>query len=125
MHESRSRLFGTGLVLGLFCVLVGVLLILDNFGYISIGHVLHMWPVIVIAIGLARLLTRMSWGMRLEGAFWILSGCVLLASTLMLIPVGVWPLLLIFIGLLIIGHAVGASGRRRESVKDPGIPDRS
>jgi hypothetical protein len=120
MHDLRSRLFGSGLVTGLFLLLIGVLLILENFGYISIGHVLRLWPVIIIAIGLGRILSRVPFGMRLEGAFWILAGCVLLASTLMMIPIGVWPLLFIFVGLLIVGHAARGRARWQESKKNNG-----
>ncbi|MBN2371447.1 MAG: hypothetical protein JXO72_13270 [Vicinamibacteria bacterium] len=117
MHDSRSRLFGSGLITGLFLLLIGVLLILEGLGYISIGRIHRLWPALIIAIGLGRILGRVSFGMRLEGAFWLLAGCVLLASTLMLIPISVWPLLFIFAGLLIIGRAAYGHERRGGSTE--------
>lgn len=55
--HSRSHSSGVGLTAVAFTlILAGVLLLLDNFGIVWIDHVWDLWPLTLIAVGLADLL---------------------------------------------------------------------
>ena len=56
VHSSSSSA-GTGVTAMAFTViLAGVLLLLNNFGIVWIEHVWDLWPLTLIAAGLAELL---------------------------------------------------------------------
>ena len=53
---SSSRACGTGgTAAAIIVILAGVLLLLDNFGIVWIEHLWDLWPVTLIAAGLAEL----------------------------------------------------------------------
>ena len=55
--HSSSRNCGAGATVVAFTlILAGVLLLLDNFGIVWIDHVWDLWPLTLIAAGLAELL---------------------------------------------------------------------
>jgi len=51
-HSSGAALTAVAFML----ILAGVLLLLDNFGMLWIEHVWDLWPLTLIAVGLAELL---------------------------------------------------------------------
>jgi hypothetical protein len=54
--HSSSRRSGTGAtVLAFMVILAGVLLLLNNFGIVWIEHLWDLWPLTLIAAGLAEL----------------------------------------------------------------------
>jgi hypothetical protein len=57
MVHSSSRNSGAGATAVAFTlILAGVLLLLDNFGIVWVEHVWDLWPLTLIAAGLAELL---------------------------------------------------------------------
>ena len=56
-----------GLIFGLAIIAIGVLFLLDNFGF-PVGFVWHYWPVILIAIGLSKLVDSRDTPGRTGGA---------------------------------------------------------
>ncbi|MBZ5591777.1 MAG: DUF5668 domain-containing protein [Acidobacteriia bacterium] len=63
-HHSSSQSSGAGVTAVAFMlILAGVLLLLDNFGMVWIDHVWDLWPLTLIAVGLAELL---HWSRRRE-----------------------------------------------------------
>jgi len=79
VDRRRSGLVGPAILIGL-----GVIFLLNNFGYLSWGvweAILHLWPVLIIAFGLELLIGRRSaWGSIaalvltlavLAGALWL------------------------------------------------------
>lgn len=63
-NASRTQGSGAGLTAVAFTlILAGVLLLLDNFGMVWIDHVWDLWPLALIAVGLAELL---HWSERRE-----------------------------------------------------------
>jgi hypothetical protein len=50
-HNGRGR----GIFWGLLLLVVGVLIILHNLGYIS-GSIWRWWPIILIVVGLKKLI---------------------------------------------------------------------
>jgi hypothetical protein len=63
-NHSSPHSSGTGVTAVAFTlILAGVLLLLDNFGMLWIDHVWDLWPLTLIAVGLAELL---HWSRRRE-----------------------------------------------------------
>jgi hypothetical protein len=85
------------LVLGLGLVAFGALFTLDNLDLIEARNYLHLWPLLLVGLGLAQLLTRQLAG----GVFWAVVGLWLLGSNLGYVrydPWELWPLLLVALG---------------------------
>jgi hypothetical protein len=63
-NQSRSHGSGAGVTAVAFTlIMAGVLLLLDNFGMVWIDRVWDLWPLTLIAVGLAELL---HWSLRRE-----------------------------------------------------------
>ncbi len=108
-QSSTPRLHGT-LVLGAILLALGVLFLLDNFDFITIGEpVSHFWPLIIVAIGITKIVQAdYSWERR-RGFFWVYLGLWLLVSVLHMFGLtfhNSWPLLLIGFGISSIWKAV-------------------
>lgn len=110
MDQAYSpRLHGT-LIIGVILLAVGVLFLLDNFYVITIGEpVSHFWPLIIVALGLARILQAEHPWERRRGFAWMYFGLWLLVSVLHMFGLNFhnsWPLLLIGFGINAIWKAV-------------------
>jgi len=116
-RRRRSPLHGV--VTGFLIVLVGVLFLLQNLGVLYIGQLWELWPVILIVIGLTHVVTRRHPSGKIGGVFLVFIGSVFLLSNLGLLPRHawnyVWPLALIFWGLMMVLFPKQRMGRfRRE-----------
>jgi predicted tellurium resistance membrane protein TerC len=100
--EHNKRHAHSQLGVGIFLLIVGVALLLENFNILNVGPVWRFWPVIIIAIGLGRLLDAQVTG-EYQKAFWMLFiGGWLLISELHVFGLhygNSWPILLIGIGI--------------------------
>jgi hypothetical protein len=106
---TRSRL-----VFGLVLIALGVLLLLDQAQRLSAWEVVaDWWPTIVIACGVAQLVTRPR--NTLSGVVLsVLGGVLLLWSLGVIASVAVvWPVLLIAAGLWLLAGRLGRAGGRR------------
>ena len=89
-------------IAGLVLLLLGVLLTLQNFGALSLGDVQLLWPLIIVAFGLSRVLERRG---RIEGLVLLLAGVVVQLANLgfFTLPayekVRYWPLAVLLAGL--------------------------
>ena len=99
-HDKRNPRSQFGI--GIFLLLIGVVILLDNFNIWDVGPVWRFWPVIVIAIGFGRLLDAQVTG-EYQKAFWMLFiGTWLLVSEIHLFGLNFhnsWPILLIGVGI--------------------------
>src|SRR5688500_12082737 len=68
------------LIVGLAILTFGVLWTLDNLGYVEAAMFLQWWPVVLIALGVARLFDRSS--SKFGSFIFIFIGAVLLADNL-------------------------------------------
>jgi predicted membrane protein len=85
------------LLIGAFLVLMGLLLALDQLGWVEAGHLMRFWPVLVVLYGLT-ILQRGGRGVFL-GSIVVLIGAWLLLNTLHLLTLEpwhfLWPLILV------------------------------
>ncbi len=92
--RNASRLFA-----GLVVTALGAIALLDNFNIVRIGNVWRLWPLILIAVGLAKLL-RGSPG-RFAGTLLSVAGLWLLLENLGAWPYSLgdlWPLFVVAVG---------------------------
>lgn len=111
---SRERRSGrwSGAVFGLVFLFVGVAFLLDQLDYLEVGRLIDLWPLILIAIGLAHFAD----GNKLAGAVWLILGVWFLALTFDYIdfsPFDAWALIPILIGVTLL-RAPLQLGRRFE-----------
>jgi len=110
-----------GLVVGFAIVAIGVLFLLDNFG-VPVGQIWGYWPVILIAIGLAKIVDSSEASGRSGGAVILVVGIVFMADKIG-IPFlkdhtlwDLWPLAIIAVGFVLLWGALetkSSPGERR------------
>jgi predicted membrane protein len=124
LNDLRHRQRGTrrddpahGAIIGGVVILVGVLLLLDHLGIISVDHLWRFWPLILIAVGGAHLTdpSRRHWG-----GIILVTGIIFLLDTLNIIHFHwneLWPLAIIVAGGMMIWNAI-IGQRRRAGIGD-------
>jgi predicted membrane protein len=107
-HEGRPDLPVTPrLVLGLSIMLAGLVLALDSLGLLDASFVFRFWPLILVAVGVAKWKTPY----QSSSAFvWIVAGIALLFMTVGRMPASrLWAAALFFIGANIAWRALRPS----------------
>jgi predicted membrane protein len=109
-------------IIGVFLVLMGVVLALDQLGVLQAHHLLRFWPAALIILGFVTLQRGDRHG-ALRALVLIVVGGWLLLNTLGLVSLDlwgfVWPLLLVFIGARIMMNNQGS--RSNASPDQPGV----
>jgi hypothetical protein len=99
------------LLIGAFLVFMGVLLALDQLGWVEANHFMRFWPVLLILYGLSILQCRRK---AAFGTIILLIGCWLLLNTLHWLTLApwqfIWPLILVVVGAQILSR--GGAFRR-------------
>jgi predicted membrane protein len=118
-HHRNSRCRGSGIVLGIGVILLGVVLLLEQMPGISGSPLLeflkHLWPLILVAMGLARIREK---NRPAHGWVLVTVGLILLANTLghEHFAALAWPCLLLAAGIFIILRTLNRqAGPRPES----------
>jgi len=121
----RTIPFSPRLVLGLFIMGFGLLLTLDNLGFIDSGRWWRFWPVILIAAGVARI-REASWqGRGKPGVLLVIVGSVLLLANMGLFRLRIlWPLFLLALGATLIWKAMQTKSGQKADVLPSEGPDR-
>jgi predicted membrane protein len=104
--EMASK-FGVKMIIGIFFILFGLVLTLDNLDLVNADQILPYWPVVFIAIGLLKFQNRRT---RTLGLFGIGIGALLIVFNTDLLRFSIfdfWPIALIFAGLGIVARAFG------------------
>jgi hypothetical protein len=124
--DPDSGSISASLIFGLAIVAVGVIFLLDNFG-VPVGFLWGYWPVILIAVGLAKVIDSGETSGRTGGAIIMLVGLVLIADKIHLPFLNnrnlwdLWPLAVIALGFMLLWGALegksvagvaGATGAR-------------
>ena len=110
---SARRFLAPPFIIGMGVMTLGVLFLLDNLGYRAAGTVLNYWPVILIAVGAAKLVSARSVPAAIGGTLWALVGAWILSDKLevlqpafaTILRIG-WPLILLALGFIIVRHAL-------------------
>jgi predicted membrane protein len=104
------------LMFGLMIILVGIVFTLDNLNIAHAEDYLRYWPVGLIAIGAAKLWqSRAGYGSPIGGVIFTLVGTWLLLDSLEYVEANLfdfWPLLLVFVGGMIVWQAVRGRQQR-------------
>lgn len=119
MERRRERMmrrhspFG-GVLAGTIIAGIGVLILLDNLGITVVEHIWDWWPVILIAVGGARVISAWGWGGRIWGSVLLFAGGVFLAHNLGYLHGDpwefFWPVILIAIGLGMLARGIDRGG---------------
>jgi len=113
--EQDTGAISSGLIFGFAVVAIGVIFLLDNFG-VPVGFLWGYWPVILIAIGLAKLVDSRDTSARTGGAITLLVGIVFLADKIHLPFLrdrnlwDLWPVALIAFGFVMLWGALEGKG---------------
>jgi|HubBroStandDraft_1064217.scaffolds.fasta_scaffold03051_5 hypothetical protein len=113
--DPDSGAISAGLIFGFAIVAIGVLFLLDNFG-VPVGFLWGYWPVILIAVGLAKIVDSRETSGRTGGAIILLVGVVLIADKIPLPFLShrniwdLWPLALIAFGFMTLWGALEGKG---------------
>lgn len=115
-HRSAARFEGA--VFGILIMALGVALLLDRVGVVSLFGYSTIWPFLVIAFGLVKLSHRRNDGRR-EGGWWVLFGVWILLNEMRILRFrDSWPLMLVAIGIgMVWKEAVRRRPRAHERVE--------
>ena len=105
-------------VLGVLIIAIGILFLLDNLGYLYVGDYLRYWPVLLIAYGASKVAGPSGRGW---GALVGIVGILLLLRNLDVMCFRIWdfwPVLLIFLGGLMLYRGVLRPGSRGSATGD-------
>jgi predicted membrane protein len=106
-------------VLGLVMMAFGILWTLDNLGVLESGPILRWWPIVFLAIGIAKFLGIGTYRSVAAGAIFTLIGGWILAEQFDLIHLSffmLWPVVLVVVGVAMVTR----SARR---TRDPSQAD--
>ncbi len=124
MDEATTERRGSGarVVTGLFLLVVGVLLLAGNLGFDVPARVWSYWPILVLGLGVAKLLSS-----DRGGGYWLIVvgiwGCVNVFHWFGLDWGSSWPIFVIAAGLLMATGATTRSHRRVRPSAAGGAPD--
>jgi hypothetical protein len=113
--DTDSGTVSAGLIFGFAIVAAGVIFLLDNFG-VPVGFLWEYWPIILIAVGLAKVVDSRDTSGRTGGAITMLVGLVLIAHKIHLPFLNnvnlwqLWPLALIAFGFMTLWGALEGKG---------------
>src|SRR5215469_11395678 len=104
-NRDQIRYTSTGLVPGLIVAGMGVLFLLNNLNIVRVYDWWLLWPVILIAIGLTKLVDSPHHNEKAGGAVMLVVGGIFLATNLGYLSWRIWewwPLILIGAGLMML-----------------------
>jgi hypothetical protein len=120
MTNGKQPRITPRLILGVAILLAGLAFTLDNFGVVDADTFIDFWPLLLVAIGVAKLATAPRTGGWLSALIWIFIGVWWTLYNLAIVdfhPVDFWPVFLIIAGLYLVQRAL-RPGRRSDPSAD-------
>ena len=106
-ERDRSRR-----VFGVLLIVAGVLMVVGRMDLPEPWHLHGLWPVLIIALGIARFWSQPTRRRRGTGLGMVGAGVLLLLHVQRIVSLAdSWPLLVVFAGISIFVSALGASAR--------------
>jgi hypothetical protein len=122
-HARKAKDPQEAMFIGLLLMLAGTIFLLAQLDLVQLGEIWHWWPILVIAIGAARLFRWRSADGVASGLSWVLFGFWFLANIHEWFGMTwrkSWPLGLVVVGLeMIVRSLLEPVFRRRERVDVP------
>src|SRR5262245_12164936 len=109
MTNGKPSRFTPRLILGVAILLAGLAFTLDNFGVVDADTFIDFWPLLLVAVGVAKLATAPRTGGWLSALIWIFIGVWWTLYNLAIVdfhPVDFWPVFLIIAGLYLVQRAL-------------------
>lgn len=119
MTAPRTPELTPHVAFGVSLALLGVLLTLDNLGFVDAGAVMRFWPLIPMLVGTAYVVQGREVRDWVIGAIWLAAGTAFLLRNLGIFPFRLTdflPLILVALGLKVI------FSRRQKEARWPGMP---
>jgi hypothetical protein len=116
------KFIGAHAIVGLFLVVAGGALLLENLGVISIGSIWQYWPLIFVGLGIARMWDAQSRREQGAGLFLLLLGLWLTVSVAEIggLTFGdTWPALFIAIGVSMLWKSLPAFPALHQEKENP------
>jgi len=110
MEKSGRTIFDTKILIGIFIIILGGALLMENMGYYLDFNIWDFWPAILIFVGIGQVMQPRETRQSLTGALLIFVGSVILLNNLDVVDLNfsdIWPFILIMIGFLILRHSFG------------------
>lgn len=120
MNDTRRN--GGRLVVGLFLMVLGAVLLLDQIGLLHVHGVYRLWPVLLIGLGVAKIVQPDARDGRWSGYWLLLVGLYCGASSWHWFGLEwrtSWPLMLIAAGGMVVARAL-AGPRQLPTASGPG-----
>lgn len=117
MNRNRQPAVRPGVVFGSLAIMLGVFLLLRNFGYVRYFSI-DLLPLLLIAFGLAKLLGSSGHSGRAWGTLLILAGGYWMGSNMGLFRYrfwDIWPVFLILLGLYFLWRTFSRPGEAGEA----------
>jgi hypothetical protein len=121
------------LVMGLLIMSAGMVLVLDQLGLVDASHILRLWPLALVFLGLVKVVSPAREGAPFAGVLWMGIGLALLLHTFGVVNIWrLWPFVFVLVGGRIAFRALwydprhqaavsaGAGLESRVSVTEPG-----
>ena len=120
-YDQTANRVAPQLRVGLAAMLLGLLLVLENFGVVEARRLVRYWPLLLIGLGLVRLLKSLRSGAGPSGHVLLAIGTGLLLVNLGLVRVSqVLAVLLLATGAVMAWRAYNAPRRAPELALEPG-----
>jgi len=107
--ERTSQHVSAKLLVGIFIVILGVLFLADNHGYLDADDYLRYWPVILLVVGVVNVVRPEG---RLKGAIFLIVGTWILLFNTGIVDLEIrvfWPLILVGLGVMLVWRALSGA----------------
>ncbi len=109
MDFGPRHRFSGAMLAGVVIIVVGTVLLLNQFGVLPHNIVLHFWPVALVGVGLIKIFSGKDRGERIVGGCLIAAGTILQTNALGITHISwsqAWPMFIIVVGLMLVIHAL-------------------